>query len=271
MLVQQVEWKRVWLGIVTAAWCVVGSVLACAQDLEWLPTVETHAWSRFGPRAWKEVRLTTYDYDTTGQVARSSTTIARTRVTTVGLRSYSLSVSSTVAAAGREFPAQPHTITRDIAPEIKAHQVLGEEMLTIRDRQYPIQVIQFVTANGTRQETNTVYWSREVQPHVLKRVTASMDVNHPESVSEITSTVTALDTRTDVLGELKCAWTITTVIKQRDKTITIHDVNCHDVPGELVSQVTEERDQHGTLTARKELEVVGYGFGRPRRGWRRQR
>ena len=239
-----------------------------AQESEWLPTVETHAWSRFGPRAWKEVRLTTYDYDATGQVARSSTTIARTRVATVGLRSYSLSVESTVAAAGRQFPAPPHTITRDITPEIKAHQVLGEEVLTIRDRQYPIQVIQFVTTNGTRQETNTVYWSRDVHPNVLRRVTASLDVDHPESVSEITSTVTALNKPTDVLGELQCAWTVTTVIQQRDKTITIHDVNCRDVPGELVSQETEERDQHGVLTVRKELEVLGYGFGRPRRRWR---
>lgn len=271
MLAREIDLKRTLLAVVSAAFTLMGGTLACGQEFEWLPTVETHAWSRFGPQAWKEVRLTTYDYSTNGQVARSSTTIARTRVTTVGLRSYSLSVASTVAAAGREFPAQPHTITRDVVPDIKAHQVLGEETLTIRDRQYPTQVIQFVTASGTRQETNTVYWSRSVYPHVLKRVTASVDVNHPEAASEITSTVTALDTHTDVLGERKCAWTVTTVIKHRDRTITIQDVNCHDVPGELVSQVTEERDQHGTVIARKELEVVGYGFGRPRRGWRRQR
>ncbi len=49
----------------------------------------------------------------------------------------------------------------------------------------------------------------------------------------------------------------------RDKTITIREVNCADVPGELVSQITEEHDANGVLVARKELELVGYGYGRP--------
>lgn len=251
--------------------CALGSWLVGAQEMDWLPTVDTHAWSRFGLRAWKEVRLTTHAYDESERLVRSSTTVARTRLTRVGPRSYTLSVSSTVAAAGREFPSPVQTITRNVVPDIQTHQVVGEETLVVSNRQISTRIIRYVTSNGTRQESHTLYWNSEVVPQVLKRVTFSVDQEQPDAVLEVSSTVTALDVPTEVLGERKCGWSVSTVITQRDKTITIEEVNCHDVPGELVSQVTEERDQNGMLLSRKELEVVGYGYGRPRRLLRRQR
>lgn len=238
--------------------------------LDWLPTVNTHAWSRFGTRAWKEVRVRTFMFGPNGDVQRTGTTVARTRVTNVGSSSFSLCVSLADEAAGSDAPSEPRTLTHDVAPPVESSEVVGEEQVTIEGRQYPTQVIRFVTSTAAQQETNTVFFCAHSTPRLLKRVTTSVSTANPESSTETTVAVTEMNKMADILGELKCTWSARTVIKMRDKTITIREVNCAEVPGELVSQVTEEHDANGVLVSRKELELVGYGYGRPRRGfWRR--
>ncbi len=191
--------------------------------------------------------------------------IARTRVMNVGLRSFSLCVSSTVEVAGSEFPSEPKTFSRDVAPQVESSQVVGEQRVTIDGREYPTQVINFATTTGTQKEANTIFFCKDTTPQMLKRVTTSVDSTDPDMATETTAAVTELNKMADILGEPKCTWAATTVIKMRDKTITIREVNCAEVPGELVSQITEEHDANGVLVTRKELELVGYGYGRPRR------
>lgn len=231
---------------------------------DWMPTVETHAWCRFGAQAWKEVRVRTFAVRKNGEELRSST-IARTRVTKIGLRSFSLRVSSTLEVGGDESPSAPQLVSREVAPQIRSSRVSGEQDVTIDGQTYTAQVIHFTTTAGSQQETNTIYFCRTTTPQMLKRVTTTVDEANPELVTETTNTVTRLNTMADILGEPKCTWSSTTVIKMRDKTLTICEVNCAEVPGELVSQTTEEHDADGVLVARKELELVGYGYGRPRR------
>ncbi|MCU0958846.1 MAG: hypothetical protein MUF48_01965 [Pirellulaceae bacterium] len=243
---------------------------APAPAPEWLPTVSTHAWSRFGARAWKEVRVRTSVFGANGDIQRSGTTIARTRVTNIGLNSFSLCVSLADEAAGGGVRSEPRTLTHDVAPPVESSELVGEEQVTIEGHPYPTQVIRFVTSNAAKQETNTVFFCAHSTPQLLKRVTTSVSATNPESATETTVTVTEMNKMADILGELKCTWSATTVIKMRDKTITIREVNCAEVPGELVAQVTEEHNADGMLVSRKELELIGYGYGRPRRGfWRR--
>ena len=241
-----------------------GDFAAWGQTPEWMPTTGTHAWSRFGANAWKEVRVRTYSIGENGAVLRSSTTIARTRVTKVERQSFSLCVSSTVEVEGREFPSEPQTVTREVAPQVESAEAVGDQKVTIHGRDFGTQVIRFVTNSGTQKETNTIYYCKEATPRLLRRVTTAVDSAHPNQASETTVTVTELNKMADILGELKCTWAATTVIAMRDRTVTIREVNCAEVPGELVSQITEEHDANGVLIARKELELIGYGYGRPR-------
>ncbi len=162
------------------AWAVLvampaGDFAAWGQEPEWMPTTGTHAWSRFGPRAWKEVRVRTYAVAENGEVLRSSTTIARTRVTSVERQSFSLCVSSTVEVAGREFPSEPQTVTRDVAPQVESTEAVGEQQVTIDGQEFATQVIRFVTTSGTQTETNTIFFCKDTTPQMLKRVTTSVD------------------------------------------------------------------------------------------------
>jgi hypothetical protein len=242
----------------------VGDFAAWGQTPEWMPTTGTHAWSRFGANAWKDVRVRTYSIGENGAVQRSSTTIARTRVTKVERHTFSLCVSSTVDMEGREFPSEPKTVTREVAPQVESAEAVGDQKVTIDGREFGAQVIRFVTTSGTQKETNLIFFCKEATPRLLKRVTTAVDSAHPDQASETTVTVTELNKMADILGEQKCTWAATTVIAMRDKVVTIREVNCAEVPGELVSQITEERDANGVVFARKELELIGYGYGRPR-------
>jgi hypothetical protein len=248
-----------------------GDFTAWGQVPEWMPTTGTHAWSRFGPRAWKEVRVKTYAVAENGNVLRSSTTIARTRVTSVDRQSFSLCVSLTVEVAGGwEFLSEPQTVTREVAPLVESAEAVGDQKVTIDGNEFGAQVIRFVTTSGSQRDTNTIFFCKDAMPQLLRRVTTSVDSLHPDQATETTVTVSQLNKMADILGESKCTWAATTVIKMRDKTVTIREVNCAEVPGELVSQITEEHNANGVLVARKELELIGYGYGRPRHLFRRR-
>ncbi len=258
-----------WPGILATAFVALSVARCPGQDSEWIPTTTTHAWARFGPHAWKEVRVRTDAYKD-GEIERSSTTTARTRVVRVGRHSFSLCVTSTVELAGREFPSAPQEFTRNVAPNVESSKVVGQDTLTIDAVDYPVRVISVVTKNGTKRETSTLYLCQSTYPQTLKRVTVSVDTKAPDLKTETIVTVTELGRGTDILGETKCTWSVTTRIKMPERTMTIQEVNCRDVPGELVSQLTEERDADGKLVGRKELELVGYGPGRRRRLFRRR-
>ncbi len=114
-----------------------GDFTAWGQVPEWMPTTGTHAWSRFGPRAWKEVRVKTYAVAENGNVLRSSTTIARTRVTSVDRQSFSLCVSLTVEVAGGwEFLSEPQTVTREVAPLVESAEAVGDQKVTIDGNEF---------------------------------------------------------------------------------------------------------------------------------------
>ncbi|MHB8864014.1 MAG: hypothetical protein ACYC6N_16540 [Pirellulaceae bacterium] len=262
-----IAWAFAWAAFLTVP---ADDFVAWGQTPEWMPTTGTHAWSRFGPRAWKEVRVRTYAVGENGEVLRSSTTVARTRVMSVERQSFSLCVSSTVEMGGREFLSEPQTFTREVAPQIQSAEAVGDEKLTIGGREFGTQVIRFVTTSGTQKETNTIHFCKETTPQLLRRVTTSVDALYPDQATETTVAVSELNKMADILGELKCTWAATTVVKLRDKTVTVHEVNCAEVPGELVSQITEEHDANGVLVARKELELIGYGYGRSRFLFRRR-
>jgi hypothetical protein len=179
-------------------------------------------------------------------------------------QSFSLCVSSTVEVAGREIYTGPQTLTREVAPKVQSTESVGNEKVVIDGQEYGAEVIRFVTSSGTRREDNTIYFCKDVTPQLLRRITTSVDSAHPDEPMETTVTVTGLNNTADILGETRRTWSTTTVVRRHDKTVTTHEVHCADVPGELVSQITEEHDTKGVLVSREELELIGFGFGRPR-------
>ncbi len=261
----------VWFCLAAAATGAVWAAPVRAQETDWLPTPSTHCWARFGLSAWREVRICTSSFDEQEREIRSSTTIARTRLVRIAMRSFSLCVTTTLEAAGHEFTPEPQEITRDLAPELVSSKVLRNETLEIGDTQYPVQVIQLVTRDGSRHETSEVYYCQSTSPQTLRRVTTSVEGPAPGVTTGTKVEVTELDKMRTVLGKTECTWCVTTVIEKGDRRITIREIQCEAVPGELVSQVTEERTLDGKLLSRREMELLAFGHGRLRRLFHRNR
>jgi len=257
--------------VAVAAFLSLCADSAVADAPQWNASVETHAWTRFGPRVWKQTQVQTDWYDGAGKVKRTTTTETRTQVIDVGRRTYSLCVATEVEVAGRSMPPKPKTITRSIGPDVDSSDVVGHEPLTINGQEFQTDVIQFVVSQGDDKQTGTVYYAADAEPHVLKRVSVTKGIGSDAIKSETTVTVTDVGVVRDILGEMKPTWSVTTIVKHNDVLIVTREVKCDDVPGELVASVTEERDREGQLVRRSELELVGYGFGRLRRLFRRRR
>lgn len=238
------------------------AVASWSQDATWLPQRETHAWARFRPGAWKKVRVHNATFDDNEQLVRSSTTTTRTRVTRLGRRSFSLSISTIVNAAGQQFASEPQVITRELAPEVVSSEVLRTDTVTINGQQYPTQVIEVVTKDGDQRDTSTLYYSPGTTPSILKRVTSSVTTEEPEVKTSTVVKVDDLNQKRVVLGETLCTWSLTMTIQRPNRTLTIREIHCEDIPGEVVSQVIEEHDADGKLASRKEVELLGYGRGR---------
>ncbi len=244
---------------------------AHGQDANWGSSATTDAWAKFGPRSWKTVRIVTKSYDENGAVASEGTTVAQTQVATVGRRSFALQVQTTMEMMGDQFFSDPQLINRTFEDQSPSTTTIGQEPLTIKGQDFPTEVVQTVVDDNNATRTSTVHFCRLTSPQVLKRVTVAKDPVNDQVKSHTTVTVTELDKVVDVLGELKSCWAVTTVIEVGEVTVTTTEVHCDDVPGELVKRTTEEHNALGRLVRRSELELVGYGYGRPRRAYRRRR
>ena len=246
-------------------------VPASAQSSNWISSATTDAWARFGSGAWKTVRIVHKSFDESGALAKQGAMVTQTEVARVTRRSFSLQVTTTTELLGQWLPSDPQLIERNFGDPSPLTTSVGEDAVTIKGRNFPTQVVQTVTDEADLQRTSTVHLCKLTNPQVLKRVTVAKDPRNDQVKSHTTVTVTELDKTVDVLGELKSCWTVTTVIKVGEKTVTTTETHCSDVPGELVSRTTEEHNASGQLIRRSELELVGYGFGESRRRFRRRR
>lgn len=242
--------------------CCAGLVFG--QQQPWLPTSETHSWARFGRGAWKTVRVRNESFDEEGNVVQTSTTDSRIRLQRATRHSISLCITSTLEVAGSEIAAKPKTLTQQLGETVERVETLPSETLRIGGQDYVVAVVRLIGTSDKLKRTSTVYYNTGQVPHILKRVTVARDSTTGDVVSETTVTVTGLGERRAILGEFKSTWSVNTVEKRGDVTVLTREVQCRDVPGELVSRVTEERDAEGRMVRRSSLELLGYGYGRRR-------
>ncbi len=253
---------------VCAVFC---AVIIAAPQLPGVPDPQSHSWARFGPRAWKVVRVKTDSFNDKGEVEQSSIRTTRMQVTRVSRRSYSLCVSSSVDVAGNRMAPEPQTLTQTFDQNVVSSQTLSSETLTIGNREYVANVLRVVSQNEDVIRTSTIYYSRHAMPEVLKRNTISKDLKTGDVVSETAVTVTEVDHQRAILDEMLNTWTVSTVFKKGGSVTITKEVHCEDIPGELVSRETEKRDSDGRVVIRSKLDLIGYGYGLLRRARRRHR
>lgn len=234
---------------------------ACLAD-ELAISARHHSWGRFQPGAWKVVSVRTETYDDHG--ALTSTNLAETKTTLrkVDADGVTLEVEVGMEVAGKQFAAQPQCIKQGFHGELLSSDFKAEPsqpgQVVIEGRKIPCRV-QKLHFSGESKTLVTVYYSDDVAPYILKRTSATTDLEG-KSLGESTMEVDKLNMSWEVLGEMKDVASVTTVQTQGKGSVTTLSMTSPDVPGGVVHHTSKEVDAAGRVTRRSVLELKSFGL-----------
>jgi hypothetical protein len=198
----------------------------------------------------------------TAKVETISSTETKTTLVNVEDNRCTLNVETTVEVAGKRFPSEPKTVTQGLNGEVAGQTVTakaaGEGEIMINGRRYATQTRQIVIQGEGTTRTNTIHFSGEVAPFVLKRETKATDATG-ESLYDSNVEVVAVNMPFKVINRIKPVSIVKTVRRQRDGSSTVAiEFFCAAVPGGVVSHSLKELDASGNVVRRKTLELIAY-------------
>jgi len=256
-------YAKVWLGVVGLLLCA--AIARAAQPGE-PPAVlkQSHAWARFAPGSWRQVRITTESFDADGRLTNSSTTDNITTLQDITADQVTLKVEVTVEVEGKRFPSQPQILRQGFAGETVGQTVsfrpLEPHSVTIGGRQFACEAQQIEILGGVNKELTEISFSSLLTPPIVKRKTTLSDSASGKTTQETLAEVFALDVRHRVLGQPRRAYRVQTMqTTDRGATTTVA-VHVPEIPGEVVEHLSKKLDSQGRLERSSRLELVGYGI-----------
>jgi len=240
--------------------------------------IERHAWAKFGVGSWKLVRITKEMFGTDGKLESVTIQEGKTTLARVNGNGFSVREEVTVEVAGKRFKSAPRIIERGLNNETEGQKVtrkiLRKDKVVICQREYPSQVYEITVSDLTSKRVSNVYYSPNVQPFILKRITVCTDKTGKQTNYVATVEVLAVDMPHRVLTEVKPSAHIKTVHTQGNVMTVTLEVSCPSVPGHIVAHTKKKVGSNGRLIERSTLELLDYevvskpaddrGLGRPR-------
>jgi hypothetical protein len=225
---------------------------------------DRHPWGRFPAGSWKLVRATTETLDDKEQVVNVAITETRTTLAAVNDSTYTLRSEAKVNVTGRQIPAAPHVAQHGYYGESPGKGVsvrkTGEAVLTIDGRAVPCELREVLLEGDGGKLKNTMYFSAEVPPFVLRRE-ITMDANGEEKRNSTLVEVVALDLPQRIRNELRPASFVKTTQKLPQGTKVTLEVHSDEVPGGVAAHWSTETDAQGHIIRRSTLELIDFGLG----------
>lgn len=226
--------------------------------------IEQHPWGRFPVGSWKTVRVISETLDDDGNVANITTTDTRSTLVAADTKGFTLKVEVTVEVAGKRFVSQPqlakHGYFGEIAGEPLAVKKTGDAELTINGVKVPCELQQLTLETAETKRVSTLHYSNAVFPYIMRRETTTTDGPDAKPSSTLVEVV-ATGPPEKVLGELKPAAFVKTVRNGAGGSSITMEVQCHDVPGGVVSHSAQEMNPAGRTIRRSTLELLDYSIG----------
>ena len=247
---------------VALALALLGPGLAPCQETA--VTRYLHPWGRFQEGAWKRYRDFTETLDEQGAVANLGVTETKTTLQKVERDGVTLLVEAVMDISGKRLSTPSRTVKQGFHGE-QANQKaaltdLGTSQLTIEGRVIPCQVEQVEVSDNAGKTVTKTYYSPTVPPFVLRRESVVLDPDGKTKLSETTLEVVALHVPCKILSRLRSAAQVKAVTHHPKGTTTTWAYTSIDVPGGVLCQTAEERDDKNRLTRRSTLELIDYGF-----------
>ncbi|MDY0167307.1 MAG: hypothetical protein RBS80_12235 [Thermoguttaceae bacterium] len=262
-----------WGAILTLA---VFGLDGLGQDIE--VCRQYHPWGEFQPGAWKLVRVFTETLDEDGLVTGTSTSETRTTLLQMDDRGITLEVATTVEVAGKRFEAESQTVDQGFWGQTETQTLrpgkVSPTRITVGEQTVACQVRELEIIGSSTRTTSKVFFSADVQPHVLRRESVTTTLDGNEKLGETTIEVIALDMPFRVLSEIQPSAHVRSVNRHPKGVVFTLAVTSGTVPGGVVSHWSKEMDRTGRIVRRSTLELIDYGleggqvrtglFGRPR-------
>jgi len=224
---------------------------------------EHHAWGRFYPGSWTQVRKLTEEFDEQGKLTSVSTTETKTTLVEADDRRYVLQLEVTVEVAGKRIVTPARTIRLGYYGETNGQRVVikrvGEGDLLVGGKRVQCQILESAINGGDEMIVSKVHYCDSTAPFVLKRDTKSTDVEGEAIRLQTQMDVIAVEMPHRVVAEIKTGAHVRTVKKHGSGSTYTLEVHCEEVPGGVVSHASKELDDTGRLVRRSTLELLDYG------------
>lgn len=220
-----------------------------------------NVWGQFRPGSWVVVRQGTETLDDAGQVVSESTTETRTTLADNDGRCLTFRVQASLEVGGKKLEGNPQELRQTLpanplpTPDPTA---ATEETLTIEGRKYPCKVEQAqAIADGRRTEVKT-WTSPDAAPFELRRATTIVDVASNRMLEETIVEVIGFRQERRILARSRPVAEVQIVHRHPRGQTTARALNCPEIPGGIVSQISEEFGLDGKLLRRTKVELVDF-------------
>lgn len=234
-----------------------------------------HPWARHEVGAYRTLREVTETFDEAGRFVARTESEQTDRLVAVTSESYTLQTTVTIQVGPVRAPSQTQACTyrllTDSASVTTSQVELEPAELTIDGRVIRCQRIRLSTEAGQRTGTETVWYSPDLPPHVLRRertVSETPGAEPTESIESVTDLQMPMLDNDGVVGTHHVRYE-----SQRPGGSTFRtEVRGDAVPGALLTASSVERGPEGRRVRWSATELVDYGKDgkseiRPRR-WR---
>ena len=228
---------------------------------------EHHCWGRFTPGAWCLARIVTQSFDKDGKLLGTTTTVERVTLVSVRRGYATLRIESVLEVGGKTFAAPVRTVSQGYHGEEIGNRTNLEELgagnAHVEGNPIACQVKQYQIQNDDHRKQVRVYYSNQVAPYILRRETITTLGNDPEPTYQNALQVVALDRPHEVLDQIKSTSHLETVKKNGKSITTTAAIHARDIPGEVVSYQSNEKDKEGHLIRQSHMELIDYGYSEP--------
>ena len=260
-IVPRLMLHRVLVSFLCACALVLASQVAYAQRVS-IPR-QHHAWGRFYPGSWTQVRKLTEEFDQRGKLKSVSTTETKTTLIEVTDTDCMLQLEVTVEVAGKRIAAQPRTVRLGYNGESNGDRAIvkraGEDALVVGGKKVNCQVLEATINGGDEKVLSKIYYCNTTAPFVLKRDTKSTDLEGETMHLHTLMDVIAVEMPHRVLADTKTVSQIRTIKRHAKGSTFTLEIVCEDVPGGVVAHSSKELDESGKLVRRSTLELLDYG------------
>lgn len=224
---------------------------------------DQHPWARFAPGAWRRTRATTEAYDEQGEFIGRSVAVQTEVLLGADASRYRLRAEALLDVGGKQMPGEQQRLDLSLLTdrtETPLRVVRDDSTsISLRGQVVPCECWRVEVATEFGERHDTLYYSAETSPHLLKRVRTH--TSDEVTLEESTDVVVHVDVPVLLAGVLQPGWrTLETTLHSDGAVTEKHRLHSTAAPGGMVNEQTIVRAPTGAVTRWSVTELVDWGL-----------